>query len=225
MPKQENAATEDATKKPRLPGPNTRLTRDDWIRAAMDTLIEKSIDGVRVEVLAEDLKITKGSFYSHFSNRKELLDAVIADWTNTATSAVIERLDSGEKAPVERLRTLFHLSQTKLPNAPGGALELAIRAWARRDKAVNKAVQAIDKQRTDYVASLFTQVGFRKTEARARAVMYYTYLAGHNILAQTGEPEPAAIYRAVEELILAGTAPAAASADGAAQRQKARKST
>lgn len=205
MPKIKEAAGEPAAQekpKKRSPGPNTRLTREDWIAAAMDALIKKSIDGVRVEVLAEQLGITKGSFYSHFANRQELLDAVLESWQSTATTNVIARLDSGVKDAGLRLRALYRLSHLKTADTPGGPLELAIRAWARRDQAVRKVLQGVDKARTHYIARLFEQIGYESFEARARAVLYYGYVAGRNILVQSGEQESQLVYTAVEELVL-----------------------
>lgn len=205
MPKIKEGAAEPAPpekKTKRTRGPNTRLTREDWIAAAMDALIKKSIDGVHVEVLAEQLGITKGSFYSHFSSRKELLDAVLASWESTTTANVIARLDSGVQDAALRLRALYRLSHLKTPDTPGGPLELAIRAWSRRDQAVRKVLQAVDKARINYIATLFEQIGYEPFEARARAVLYYGYVAGRNILVQSGEAESSLVYTAVEELVL-----------------------
>lgn len=210
--------------KKRAPGPNTRLMREDWIAAAMDALIKKSVDGVRVEVLAEQLAITKGSFYSHFANRQALLDAVLESWESTATTNVIARLDSGVKDASLRLRALYRLSHLKTADTPGGPLELAIRAWARRDQAVRKVLQAVDKARTHYIAGLFEQIGYEPFEARARAVLYYGYVAGRNILIQNGEQESQQlVYTAVEELVLGAKLPGGAEAGNKRPPSRARK--
>ena len=45
------------------PEPNRQqLDRAAWIKAAFDVLADKGLDGIRVEVLAKRLKVTKGSF-------------------------------------------------------------------------------------------------------------------------------------------------------------------
>ena len=188
-------------------GPNARLTREDWVRAAMRSLQDKSIDGVRVEVLAKELGITKGSFYSYFQNREELLRAVITSWERKATLAVIERLEEGGHTAEERLRTLYRVSTARMPGVPGGPLELAIRAWSRRDESVREAVRTVDEARRRYIAMQFQQMGCTELEARAHALLYYTYLAGRNIFRQHGEKDDDDAYDLVEELILrAGSA-------------------
>lgn len=61
--------------------PRAQLTPDDWVRAATDLLVTKSIDAVRVDVLAKQLDVTRGSFYWHFKNRDDLLHQVLQDWS------------------------------------------------------------------------------------------------------------------------------------------------
>jgi len=56
------------------------LQRADWIRAAFARLAQDGIDAVRVEVLALDLHVSKGSFYWHFRDRDELAGAMLEQW-------------------------------------------------------------------------------------------------------------------------------------------------
>ena len=42
------------------------LTREDWISGAWNMLGEGGLEGVRIEPLARQLGVTKGSFYWHF---------------------------------------------------------------------------------------------------------------------------------------------------------------
>src|SRR6201993_14421 len=56
------------------------LQRADWGRAAFARLAQDGIDAVRVEVLARDLHVSKGSFYWHFRDRDELAGAMLEQW-------------------------------------------------------------------------------------------------------------------------------------------------
>ncbi len=205
-------------------GPNARLTRDDWIEAAMSTLQKKSIDGVRIEVLARELGITKGSFYSYFRSRAELLTAVIETWERRATLAIIRRLEEGDRSAAEKLRTVFDLATTRMPDVPGGQLELAIRAWSRREPAVRKAVEAVDQARQAYMAALFRQMGRSPFEAQALSRLCYRYIAGRNILRQPSqEAEDPALEAAVQRIVLgeaADVAPPAAIAESPPPRRR-----
>src|SRR5207247_4105060 len=51
-----------------------RLGKDDWLRGARLALLREGPNGVRVEPLARELGVTKGSFYWHFHDREDLLE-------------------------------------------------------------------------------------------------------------------------------------------------------
>ncbi len=81
-----------------------KLTREDWIRAALAAMREGGVGAVAVEPLASGLGATKGSFYWHFRDRDELITASIGWWqADTATAlAHVEELP----APADRLAGL-----------------------------------------------------------------------------------------------------------------------
>jgi AcrR family transcriptional regulator len=53
------------------------MTPEHWIAAATDLLVDKGIDAVRVDPLARQLEVTRGSFYWHFKDRESLLVSVL----------------------------------------------------------------------------------------------------------------------------------------------------
>src|SRR5262245_7462490 len=55
-------------------------SRADWLRAARLALRRRGPDAVRVEPLARALGVTKGSFYWHFRDRSDLLEALLKEW-------------------------------------------------------------------------------------------------------------------------------------------------
>src|SRR5438876_12198166 len=59
-------------------------TREDWLRAARLALLHRGPHGVRVEVLARTLGVTKGSFYWHFRDRRELMEILLREWEEEA---------------------------------------------------------------------------------------------------------------------------------------------
>ena len=87
--------------------PRAQLTPDDWIRAATDLLVTKSIDAVRVDVLAKQLDVTRGSFYWHFKNRDDLLHQVLQDWSErTRVGPKLERQNASVQGLVRDLLAL-----------------------------------------------------------------------------------------------------------------------
>jgi len=56
------------------------LNRSDWLKAARIALLKGGVEAVRVEKLARKLHVTKGSFYWHFKDREQLLEALLGEW-------------------------------------------------------------------------------------------------------------------------------------------------
>lgn len=159
---------------------SNRLDKTDWIRAGLKTLSREGIDAVRVEPLASKLKVTKGSFYWHFKDRKALLTAMLSLWKREATHAIIDEVEQRGGPAKVRLRTLFEIVLQS-----DGTLELAVRAWATTDKTVASAIKTIDRNRIGYTEQLFHELGFSRVEATARAHLAYRsligqYAMGHN---------------------------------------------
>lgn len=57
-----------------------RLEKKDWMRAARLALLHGGPNAVRVETLARQLGVSKGSFYWHFKNREAILEALLREW-------------------------------------------------------------------------------------------------------------------------------------------------
>jgi AcrR family transcriptional regulator len=157
-------------------GDARRLDVDAWVDAALDLLAKNGIDGVRVEILAKTLQVTKGSFYWHFNDRDALHEHMLETWRRRATLALIERLNRGDASPEARLRRLLRLPLTGDRSALAAAVELAIRLWGRRDERARIALREVDELRLRYIAGLIEAYGSNPQEADARAILAYSYM-------------------------------------------------
>jgi AcrR family transcriptional regulator len=153
-----------------------RLSRADWIDAAIRVLVGSSVEQVRVEKLAVDLGASKGSFYWHFKDRGALLDAVLDEWRSRSTLAVEVRLAQAEPSPVRRILRIMQLPLRSESAARAADLELAIMGWARRSEATRQAVQAVDRARVAHLADLFGELGLAREDAELRAHQAYALL-------------------------------------------------
>src|SRR5258708_12755005 len=87
-----------------------RLTRDDWITAALRAIADGGLAAVGVEPLAARLGATKGSFYWHFENRDALLEAAIRRWEKETTTDVVAEITAARDAPSSQFRRLLAAS-------------------------------------------------------------------------------------------------------------------
>lgn len=190
-------------KTPRRSPPKTpRRSREEWIEAAAAALARDGVQGVRVEVLARDLDVTKGSFYWHFADRQELLDALVETWANRGTDEVIAQVESHGGTPADRLRRLWDVS-----SAPGHfEFELSLREWGRRDPTVADVIRGVDERRLGYLRRLFGEHGVPPAEVEARCMLMYSLLIGDwFITVRHGRQSRARVLRdALEQLLRCG---------------------
>ena len=165
------------------------LTPEAWIDAATEVLVDRGIDHVRVDVLATQLGVTRGSFYWHFRDREDLLRRVLEAWRNRATVQLTRRLSLAGPDARTQLRDVISLPHRGRAAARAARIELAIRAWARRDQMAREAVDEADQQRIAYHGQIFESLGFDPGEAALRAFVMYSHEVAESLLHQQGQTQ------------------------------------
>ena len=122
------------------------LGRDDWLRAARMALLQGGVEAVRVEKLARDLGVTKGSFYWHFTDRDELLELLLREWESEAQEIVSQMARGSRRERVHGLVRVLEqrASLSEKGNVPSDA---AIFAWASVDPRVARRVNKAEEER------------------------------------------------------------------------------
>lgn len=167
----------------------TQLTPKDWITAATELLIHRSVDAIRVDVLAKEIGVTRGSFYWHFADRDDLLKRVLLSWQEEQTEQIIARY---RKQGVEAEALIFELAELPFHGRAamkGSSVELAIRGWARRDEMARQVVDAVDAKRLAYLEECFINLDFPDSEARPRAFLLYCYMQSESLFRNQGSEE------------------------------------
>lgn len=157
-------------------------------------------DAVRIEALAKDLGVSKGGFYWHFEDRRALLEETLDTWEKSGTEDVIARVDGEAGDPRAKLRRLFELA----PSAKGlFAIELALRDWAHRDRAVARRLRRVDARRMTYLRLLFGQFCADADDAEARSLLAYSLFIGSYFVATEhgGRTRAEMLQLAVERLL------------------------
>ena len=167
-----------------LPEPVGRqsLSPEDWIEAATELLADKSVDAVKVDALARQLGVTRGSFYWHFRDRDDLLCRILDTWHRASTPRLVARFGNRSDPPEVLIREVLSLPQRGRSARRAARIELAIRAWARRDEMARKAVDAVDSERVEFITGCFVAAGFPPEIAAARAFLAYAYDVTQSLL-------------------------------------------
>lgn len=147
-----------------------------WVQAAQKVLAKQGIEAVRIERLAKQLGISRGSFYWHFRDRDALLARILEEWRVNSTLSIIEHLEAAITTPLSRLRSLIAIAFRRTDRDLGLATELAIRQWGRSDERARRALEEVDRLRLRYFAKLFEEMGFAPEAARSRAILANSFM-------------------------------------------------
>jgi AcrR family transcriptional regulator len=175
---------------------------ETWLEAGFAEIARSGVEGVRVEVLAKNLGVTKGGFYRRFRDRAALLETMLQNWREGRIAAIEKQTSLDGTSARERLKALIALYSERM-NTEGMGIELAIRQWARADELAAAAVAGVDAARLKNVGQLYRATGLQAEEADAQAFLFYCFIFGQSLLFLERGPRKRAqlVAKSAEKLI------------------------
>ena len=147
------------------------VSREKWLREALDLIHQFGVDKVTVDGLAKKLGISRSGFYWHFKNRDDLLKQILKFWVYDNNEKAIEEIVGLRLEPKEHLlrvaETVFDQELAKY--------EIGIRHWALQDKSVARAVLKVNQLRMDLIRKAFRELGFKGDELEMRTMLFVCY--------------------------------------------------
>ena len=168
--------------------PAAPLSREAWVKAATNLIALEGVQAVAVEPLALALGVTKGSFYWHFRNRDELIQAALEAWEQDQSADVVTRY-GGIVDPRRRLRVLLFAAFEDVAN---GKFFAAL-AVSSGDPRVQPYLRRATERRLAFGVEAFQALGLAEDEARQRALLAYAAYAGYFQLLRTTPEAVAAV--------------------------------
>jgi AcrR family transcriptional regulator len=147
-----------------------RLAAADWVRAALDVMVDEGIAGVKVQRLCERLGVTKGSFYWHFADLDAFLGEVARVWAEDGARIPGPGPDAASDPDAQLLHAMQVFADPRNRN-----LARAMRDWAQNDERARAAIRAADEDMFDRLTEAMVRCGFDPDEAAIRAkILYYS---------------------------------------------------
>ncbi len=131
---------------------------------ALALLAREGVSAVKIPRVCQELGVTKGSFYWHFDDIGQLMEAMADRWS-ARQSEVIRALGAMESVPVEQ--RIANMAANLIERT--WAIEATVREWARSDEKVAATVRALDRQIFETVQKALLELGFAAEDARLRA--------------------------------------------------------
>jgi len=157
---------------------NVKVTREDWLKVALDVLISDGVEQVKVLPLGERLCVSRSSFYWYFKSRQDLLDALLDYWEATNTAALVSEAEAPAKTITQACCNVFRCAIN--PALFNVELDFAVRDWARRSGKVRRILDRSDETRLAALTRMFERFDYEPTEAMTRARVLYFMQLGYN---------------------------------------------
>lgn len=161
-----------------------RGSADVWLNAAYDALLETGVDGVKIQLLAKKLNLSRTSFYWFFKDRQALLDALISLWREKNTGNLIKQAAAYAETITE---AMLNVTDCWLSHDLFDAqLEFSVRSWALQSPEILHEIQNADHLRLAALSRMFVKFGQNEKQADVRARTIYLVQIGY-ISMQTHE--------------------------------------
>ncbi|MDH6232300.1 AcrR family transcriptional regulator [Mesorhizobium soli] len=179
------------------------LSREDWIAAATATLERKGIANVKIDRLSKQLKVTRGSFYFHFTNLKDLLNSLREEWRLRNCKPFQDLRDTDVTDGPAFFDAVTGVWIREDPFSP--RLDLAIRDWARSSNRIAREVTEQDDFRMSLLIRAFEAMNYDPDESLIRARVTYFQQIGYYATYFKEPPAERKRFRPLYTKILAGS--------------------
>lgn len=139
----------------------------------MEALAREGPAAMAVEPLAARLGVTKGSFYWHFGNRRDLVSAVAEEWERRGADEPVAAL-SAEGDPVRRIERLFEIAWDTPEHLRA---ERALLGAAVGDAKLAAVAARVHAKRRRFLVTCYRALGLGAAEAdRWAATAHAVYM-------------------------------------------------
>lgn len=174
-----NLTSDEAEQRP-TPAGNAKVTREDWLKLALETLISEGVEAVRILALGQKLNVSRSSFYWYFNSRQDLLDQLLEYWRQNNTRFILERAARPAPSITQAALNVFECWLNESLFNP--RLDFAVRAWSRQSAEVHRIVAQEDDARVAAIADMFKRHGYEETDAFVRArVLYFVQIGYYSL--------------------------------------------
>jgi AcrR family transcriptional regulator len=148
-----------------------RVSKAQWLDISLEVLETDGIAGVRIEILAKRLGISKSGFYWHFKNRDQLLKELLNHWSRELTEVATTNPEMLALEPKNRIiKTAEMILEYDLTR-----YEIPIRQWALHDAVAARAVKKVNRLRLSFLSEAFSELGFTGDDLDMRVMLFVCY--------------------------------------------------
>lgn len=154
-----------------------RGSREVWLEAALEALVEGGVDAVKIQPLASRLNLSRTSFYWFFKDRRALLAALLDAWHSKNSGGLIAQAEAYAETPAEAALNVIGAFLDDALFDP--RLDFAVRGWALQAPDIMARVNEADELRLAALRDMLARHGYAPDEADVRARTMYLVQIGY----------------------------------------------
>lgn len=149
-----------------------RFTQENWLEIGLQLLSDFGEQALTLERLCATANRTKGSFYHHFKNHDDFINALLKYWQSRYTEQITTAVDRLKDPMIQRKEL------NRLAANVDNRLERTIRNWSSVDLRVRQIIKLVDDRRINYLTDLISRLGHldRQTANELAVIEYATFL-------------------------------------------------
>ncbi|RDB44318.1 TetR/AcrR family transcriptional regulator [Halomonas sp. DQ26W] len=152
-------------------------SRDAWLDAAFELLLDSGVDSVRILPLAKRLEVSRTSFYWFFKDREALLNALVERWREKNTQGLVGQTEAYAESITEAILNVFDCWLDS--GLFDSQLEFAMRSWALQSEEVSREIDTADEARIEALTRMFERYGHEPLAANVRGRTIYLTQIGY----------------------------------------------
>ena len=146
-----------------------------WLDEGIKRIAVKGLLFLNISDIADELEISKSSFYHYFNTKEEYLEQLIEYWEEEGTINIIKEvlLQDNLTDPI-----LFLLKNIFDSNFENECVMLQFRASIGTNKNIKKKVEEIDQIRISFIIAMLSKSGYSGEELNNKARHIYRFFLG-----------------------------------------------
>ena len=158
----------------------TGLSREKWLELSIEVMRTGCESKFSLDSLLHAMPVGKGSFYWHFENREDFLNAIVDYWDRHDTLSVVSALENLPESatPADKLWELMCI----VYEMRYARYDLMVRSLTLEFPHLRDGIAAVDQKRFDTVRALFSEIGFEGDELEMRSLIFVSVATMDQIL-------------------------------------------
>lgn len=148
-----------------------RIARDLWFTCGFELFQREGPGGIRVDVMCQQLNLSREAFYHHFANLAEFQSSLLESWEQHCREEIAAVAESLNREPEQ------HQLLNQIANQINRPLENALEAWGMFSSKVNGSLERVVSLRIQLLEQLLERDGHSPSDAQAEARKLYARIA------------------------------------------------